>query len=58
MKFSPLIPELYVSDYNKSLNFYTALGFKVEYKREKPKFAFLSYQGSQIMIQEYEPEWV
>jgi len=58
MKFSPLIPELYVSDYNKSLNFYTALGFKVEYKREKPKFAFLSYQGSQIMVQEFEPEWV
>lgn len=58
MKFNSLIPELYVSDFNKSLNFYTAIGFKIEYKREKPKFAFLSYQGSQIMIQEYEPEWV
>jgi len=58
MKFNPLIPELYVSDYNKSLNFYTVLGFKIEYEREKPKFAFLSYKGSQIMIQEYEPEWV
>jgi len=55
MRFNSLIPELYVSDYNKSLNFYTSLGFKIEYKREKPKFAFLSYQGSQIMIQEFEP---
>jgi catechol 2,3-dioxygenase-like lactoylglutathione lyase family enzyme len=58
MKFNHLIPELYVSDYDKSLKFYTDLGFKIEYKRERPKFAFLSYQGSQLMIQEFEPEWV
>lgn len=37
----------------KSLDFYTKiLGFKVEYQREHPLFAFLSYQGSRLMIQQ------
>lgn len=58
MKFNSLIPELYVSDFNKSLNFYTGLDFKIEYQRKKPKFAFLSYNNSQLMIQEFEPTWV
>lgn len=49
MKFNKLIPELSVSNFEKSLEFYTKiLGFKIEYSREK--FAFLSFQGSQIMI--------
>lgn len=53
MKFNPLIPELYVSSFQKSLEFYTqVLRFKIEYQREKPQFAFLSYQGCQIMIQQ------
>lgn len=51
MKSNPLLPELYVTDFKKSLNFYTeVLGFAIEYTRENPLFAFLSYQGSQIMI--------
>lgn len=58
MKSNPLVPELYVSDFNISLDFYvTTLGFKVEYRRKDPLFAFLSYQGSQLMIQEIEPDW-
>jgi catechol 2,3-dioxygenase-like lactoylglutathione lyase family enzyme len=49
MKFNKLIPELSVLNIEKSLEFYTKiLGFKVEYKREG--FAFLSLQGTQIMI--------
>jgi len=53
MKFLPLLPELYVADFKKSLHFYVdILGFKVEYQRQNPNFAFLSYQGSQLMIQE------
>lgn len=53
MKSNPLKPELYVSNFQKSLNFYTnILGFKIEYQRPNPLFAFLSYQGSQIMIQQ------
>jgi catechol 2,3-dioxygenase-like lactoylglutathione lyase family enzyme len=31
------------------------MGFTVEYQRENPLFAYLSYQGSQIMIQELDP---
>ena len=53
MKFNKLIPELTVSDIKKSLEFYTKiLGFKIEYQREEDKFAFLSYQGAQIMIEQ------
>ncbi len=51
-----LKPELYVTNFQKSLDFYTKiLGFTVEYTRENPKFAFLSYEDSQIMIQEASP---
>lgn len=57
MKFNPLIPEFYVSNFHKSLKFYTDIGFKIKYQRTDPNFAFLSYQGSQIMIQQQEPEW-
>ena len=53
MKFNPLKPELYVSNFETSLSFYrNILGFNVEYTRENPHFAFLSYQGSQLMIQQ------
>jgi catechol 2,3-dioxygenase-like lactoylglutathione lyase family enzyme len=53
LKFNSLLPELYVSNFKESLDFYAdILGFKLEYKRDNPKFGFLSYQGSQIMIQE------
>ena len=51
MKFNKLIPELSVSNFEKSLKFYTEiLGFKIEYQREESKFAMLSFQGSQIML--------
>jgi len=51
MKFNKLIPELSVSDFEKSLRFYTEiLSFKIEYQREECNFAYLSFQGSQIMI--------
>lgn len=58
MKFNSLIPELYTADFDRSIKFYTALGFRIEYQREKPRFAFLSFQGSQIMIQDIEPELI
>lgn len=57
MIFNSLKPELYVFDFEKSLHFYEKiLGFTVEYTRDNPKFAYLSYQGSQIMIQEIDPD--
>lgn len=56
MKSNPLVPEIYVTDFKKSLHFYTEiLGFNIDYQRDNPLFAFLSYQGSQLMIQEIDP---
>ena len=56
MEFNKLIPELMVSDFEKSLDFYTnILHFKIEYTREN--FVFLSYQGSQIMIEKANDNW-
>lgn len=53
MKYNHLIPELSVFDFNKSLNFYTKiLGFTVEYDRPEYEFAYLSFQGSQLMIEQ------
>ena len=47
------MPELYVSDFKKSVDFYTnILGFKLEYQRKNPLFAFFSYFDAQLMIQE------
>lgn len=55
MKFNKLIPELSVSDFEKSLGFYVEiLGFKAEYTRDESKFAFISLNGSQIMIEQAE----
>ena len=56
MKFNKLVPELSVSDFQKSLDFYVkVLGFKIEYERDN--FAFLSFQGSQIMIEKANDRW-
>ncbi len=60
MRFNNILPELYVIDFEKSLYFYVdILGFKIEYERGKPRFSFLSYQGSQLMIQQEDEdeEW-
>lgn len=58
MKFNSLIPELSVSDINKSKRFYIdILGFHLEYERLEDKFAFLSYGEVQIMIEEINGYW-
>jgi len=58
MKFNTLIPELSVSNIEKSIVFYTkVLGFKVEYERKESKFALLSLGGAQIMIEEVNNHW-
>ena len=57
MEFNSLLPELYVGNFDKSIQFYqNILGFKIEYTRDNPKFAFLSYGQSQLMIQELRPD--
>ena len=58
LKFNALIPELNVSDIKKSLGFYlNILLFKLEYERKADKFAFLSLNESQIMIEERNGNW-
>ncbi len=48
-----LVPELSVSDFQKSLFFYTEiLGFSIDYQRQEEGFAFLSLGDAQIMIDE------
>ncbi|MCB2355280.1 bleomycin resistance protein [Clostridium estertheticum] len=58
MKFNALIPELSVSNVNKSKKFYIdTLGFHLEYERVEDKFAFLSYGEAQIMLEEINGHW-
>lgn len=58
MKFNKLIPELSVRDIEKSKHFYiNILEFKLEYERINDKFAFISFEGSQIMIEQVNNNW-
>jgi catechol 2,3-dioxygenase-like lactoylglutathione lyase family enzyme len=58
MEFNCLIPELSVSDFARSLSFYTEiLGFQIEYQRPEHSFAFLSHQGSQLMLSQLNHVW-
>ncbi|AHF07111.1 bleomycin resistance protein [Desulfitobacterium metallireducens] len=57
-KLNALIPELTVLDINKSLNFYlNILQFNIEYERREERFAMLSLNDSQIMIEERNGNW-
>jgi catechol 2,3-dioxygenase-like lactoylglutathione lyase family enzyme len=59
MHFNKLIPEQAVSDFTKSLDFNTrVLGFNLDYGRNENKFAFLSINGAQLMIEEDNGNWV
>ncbi len=58
MKFNGLVPELSVEDIEKSKEFYIdILGFKLEYERIEDKFAFISFEEAQIMIEEINEYW-
>lgn len=46
------IPELSVTNLEKSLKFYKTAGFKLEYGRPENKFAFISLGEIQFMLQE------
>ncbi|MBZ0300245.1 MAG: VOC family protein [Anaerolineae bacterium] len=51
MKFNALVPELSVSNFSKSLDFYTRiLGFSVAYDRPEEGFAFLVLGEAQLML--------
>ncbi len=58
MQYNSLIPEFLVQDLSKSMRFYCdMLGFKIEYQRVEAKFAFLSFHGSQLMLEERRGHW-
>lgn len=52
LEFSKNIPELSITNLQNSLNFYKTAGFKVEYDRPENKFAFISLDEIQFMLQE------
>ena len=48
-----LVPELYCSDFDRSLRFYVELlGFDVLYDRPEERFAYLGRQGAELMIEQ------
>lgn len=57
VKFNKLIPELSVSDINKSKEFYLSIGFLIVYERVEDKFCFLELDGNQLMIEEVNDHW-
>lgn len=57
MKWSKLVPELSVSNFEESLRFYTeTLGFNIVNQRSNPNFVYLSMNGIQIMLEETHSE--
>ena len=46
------IPELSVTNLERSLNFYKLIGFEIKYTRPENKFAFISLGQIQFMLQE------
>ena len=59
MQWNPMVPELLVSDFEKSLSFYVEiLGFSIMFQRTDPNFAYLEIGGAQLMIEEdHESAW-
>ena len=57
MKYNSLIPELSVTDFEKSKKFYQLLGFHVVYERKDYYFAFLQLENNQIMIEQINKHW-
>ena len=52
-----MVPELSVTDYQKSLEFYTnVLGFNVVHSRSDPDFSYLDQGNAQIMIEQWEED--
>jgi catechol 2,3-dioxygenase-like lactoylglutathione lyase family enzyme len=52
MEWNPLVPELTVFDFDKSLEFYTKiLGFEIMFTREG--FAYLKQEGVQFMLEAF-----
>ena len=58
IKRQACVPELSVSDINQSLQFYLdILSFKVDYQRPEDKFAMISLDDCQLMLEETNEYW-
>jgi catechol 2,3-dioxygenase-like lactoylglutathione lyase family enzyme len=56
--FNALVPELDVSDIQRSISFWCdLLGFQVAYERPAAKFAYLEREGAQIMLCQINGSW-
>jgi catechol 2,3-dioxygenase-like lactoylglutathione lyase family enzyme len=54
VEWNKLVPELTVSNFDKSLEFYTQLlGFKLCFRRQQPEFAYLELEGVQFMLEAF-----
>jgi len=52
--WNTMVPELNVTDFEVSLQFYTdVLGFKVLHTRKNPNFAYLDQENAQLMIEQW-----
>lgn len=53
MTLQALVPELYVSDLTRSLNFYVdVIGFRVRYARPEERFVYLGLGGAELMLEQ------
>lgn len=52
----PLVPELSVANLDTSLHFYRdVVGFEVMFERPENRFAYMTFHGSELMIEEDRP---
>ena len=60
MKWNALVPELIVTDLEKSYYFWVnILGFSVKYQRTEEKFMYLELNGAQFILEELQDDqWV
>lgn len=55
--WNPMVPELIVSQFDESLDFYTSLlGFELRHQRPLPRVAYLDQQGAQLLLSERHPD--
>lgn len=53
MTSQTIVPELYVSDLTRSLDFYIGvIGFKVRYARPEERFVYLELGGAELMLEQ------
>jgi catechol 2,3-dioxygenase-like lactoylglutathione lyase family enzyme len=58
MQPAKLVPELYCSNFERSLAFYVELlGFAVRYARPEERFAYLDREGAELMIEQPIEPW-